>query len=128
MPYDLLVRLASFTGLRLREVAGLRIRDIDMRAGEVQVRLNRTHSSNGHATGELKNRASRRDVPILDDQLLHDLGMHVRNQSHRADLEAGLWPGKVRGHARISYDRPLTPRASTGATSDPRASAPVWAS
>jgi len=109
-PYDLLVRLAAFTGLRIGEVAALRIRDIDLRAGEVQVRLNKTHTSKGYVTKAPKSRAGRRDVPILDDQLFHDLGMHLRNHPHRADLEAGLWPGKVPGHARISYDYALDPK------------------
>lgn len=36
-PYDLLMRFAALTGLRAGEVAALRIRDIDLRRGEVQV-------------------------------------------------------------------------------------------
>lgn len=109
-PYDLLVRLAAFTGLRIGEVAALRIHDIDLRAGEVQVRLNETHTSQGYQTGTPKSRAGRRDVPILDDALFRDLGAHVGAHPHRADLEASLWPGKVPGHNRLSYDRPFDPK------------------
>lgn len=109
-PYDLLVRLAAFTGLRIGEVAALRVRDIDVRAGEVQVRLNKTSTSKGNITGPPKTRAGRRNVPILDDQLFHDLGIYLRNHPHRMDLEAGLWPGKVPGHARISFDYAIDPK------------------
>ena len=109
-PYDLLVRLAAFTGLRIGEVAALRIRDIDLRAGEVQVRLNKTHTSRGYQTGTPKSRAGRRDVPILDDTLFRDLATHVRAHPRRADLEASLWPGKVPGHNQLSYDRPFDPK------------------
>ena len=84
--YALIVRLAAFTGLRIGEVAALRIRDIDFRHGEVQVRLNKTHTSQGYIIGTPKSRAGRRDVPILDETLFRDLDMHVRAHPHRHDL------------------------------------------
>ncbi|MCC2031847.1 tyrosine-type recombinase/integrase [Microbacterium allomyrinae] len=104
-PYDLLVRLAAFSGLRIGEVAALRIRDIDLRAGEIQVRLNKTHTSQGYQTGTPKRRAGKRDVPILDETLLSDLSAHLRAHPYRADLVASLWPGeavtnKVYAHLR----------------------------
>lgn len=49
-------------------------------------------------------------MPILDDTLRRDLGDHVRSHPHRADLEASLWPAKVPGHNRLSYDRPFDPK------------------
>lgn len=59
-PYDLLVRLAAFTGLRIGEVAALRVRDIDLGAGEVQVRLNKTTPA--RATRSVARRAKRGDA------------------------------------------------------------------
>ena len=109
-PYDLLVRFGALTGLRIGEVAALRIRDIDMRRGEVQVRRNMTHTSKGYIIGTPKTARAVRDVPILDEVLFRDLGMYLRAHPHRDDLEAGLWPGKVKGHNRLSYDRAFDPK------------------
>lgn len=109
-PYDLLVRLAAFTGLRIGEGAALRIRDIDFRHGEIQVRLNKTHTSQGYQTGTPKSRAGKRDVPILDDTIFQDLGALVRSHPKRHDLEANLWPGKVPGHNRLSYEHAFDPK------------------
>ena len=74
------------------------------------MRLNKTHTSRGYQTGTPKSRAGRRDVLILDETLFRDLGMHVRSHPHRHDLEASLWPGKVPGHNKLSYDRPFDPK------------------
>jgi hypothetical protein len=81
-----------------------------MRRGEVQVKLNKTHTSQGYVTGTPKTARAVRAVPILDEGLFRDLGLHLRNHPHRDDLEAGLWPGKVAGHNRLSYDREFDPK------------------
>lgn len=74
------------------------------------MRLNKTHTSQGYQTGTPKSRAGKRDVPILDDTLFRDLGTHIRNHPQRLNLEAGLWPGKVPGHNKLSYDREFDPK------------------
>lgn len=102
-PYNLLMRFAALTGLRIGEVAALRVRHIDLRRGEVQVKLNKTHTSKGYITGAPKSRQTR-TVPILDDALFRDLGRYLRNHPHRDNVEAGLWPGKVPGHRKISHE------------------------
>ncbi|WP_308491299.1 tyrosine-type recombinase/integrase [Microbacterium terrisoli] len=109
-PYDLLVRFAALTGLRLGEVAALRIRDIDLRNALVKVELSKTHTSKGYITAAPKTAHARRDVPILDDDLFRDIGVYLRHHPHRDNLEAGLWPGKVPGHNRLSYDRDFDPK------------------
>ncbi|WP_336646279.1 tyrosine-type recombinase/integrase [Microbacterium sp. USHLN186] len=109
-PYDLLVRFGALTGLRIGEVAALRIRDIDLRRGEVQVRRNMTHTSKGYRVGTPKTARAVRDVPILDETLFRDLSSYLRNHPHRDDLEAGLWPGKVPGHNKLSYERVFDPK------------------
>ncbi len=109
-PYDLLVRFGALTGLRIGEVAALRIRDVDLRRGEVQVRRNMTHTSKGYVLGTPKTARAVRDVPILDDGLFRDLGVYLRQHPHRDNLEAGLWPGKVPGHNKLSYERTFDPK------------------
>ena len=37
-PYGLLVRFAAYTGLRAAEITGLRVRDLNLKAGHVEVR------------------------------------------------------------------------------------------
>lgn len=76
----------------------------------MQVRLNKTHTSQGYIVGTPKSRAGRRDVSILDETLFRDLGVHVRFHPHRHDIEASLWPGKVPGHSRFTYDREFDPK------------------
>lgn len=109
-PYDLLVRFAALTGLRIGEVAALQIRHIDMLHGLVLVRLNKTHTSKGYVTGSPKSKAGRRDVPILDEVLFRDIGVYLRNHPRAGDPHAGLWPGKVPGHNKLSYDREFDPK------------------
>jgi integrase len=42
-PCDVLARFMAYTGLRAREVAGLRVRDVDLAAGHVSVRQTAQH-------------------------------------------------------------------------------------
>src|SRR5690606_28380580 len=93
-PTTSLMRVAAYAGLRIGEVGALRIRDIDLRHGEIQVRLNRTETSKGLTDGTPKSKASVRDVPILDETLLRELATYLRQHPHRDNLEADLWPGK----------------------------------
>lgn len=109
-PYDLLVRVGALTGLRIGEIAALRVRDIDLRRGEVQVRRNMTHTSKGYVLGTPKTARAVRDVPNLDDGPFRHLGVYLRQHPHRDNLEAGLWPGKVPGHNKLSYDRAFDPK------------------
>ncbi|MFD6698726.1 MULTISPECIES: site-specific integrase [unclassified Microbacterium] len=112
----MLVRVAAFTGLRIGEVGALRIRDIDLRPGEIQVRLNRVETSEGLDNVSPKSRAGRRDVPILDHRLLRDLAVYLREHPHRDNLEADLWPGKTRGPSKINYACAFRPKGFTGST------------
>ena len=109
-PYDLLVRFAALTGLRGGEIAALRIRDLDLLHGEVRVRRTMTHTSAGYVTGVLKTARSVRDVPILDDGLWADLRSHLAQHPHGDDPDAGLWPGKIPGHANVSYGYSFDPK------------------
>ncbi|WP_177216765.1 tyrosine-type recombinase/integrase [Mycetocola miduiensis] len=109
-PYDLIVRFAAFTGLRAGEIAALRIRDIDLLHGEVQVRRNKTHTSTGYVTSTPKTARSVRDVPILDEGLLRELEEYISAHPKADQPNAGLWPGKVPGHSKISFEHEFDPK------------------
>jgi integrase len=49
-------------------------------------------------------------VPILEEVLFRDIGLYLRNHPKAGDPEAGLWPGKVPGHNKLSYDREFDPK------------------
>ncbi len=72
--------------------------------------LSKVSTSLGPRIKGPKSKAGTREVPILEDTLFHDLGVYLRNHPHRSDLEASLWPGKVSGHARISFDWAFNPK------------------
>ncbi|PKI93267.1 hypothetical protein CW368_03045 [Actinomycetales bacterium SN12] len=62
-----------------------------------------------------------RDVPILDETMFRDLGVHPRNHPHRGNLEAGPWPGRVPGHNRLNYERAFDPKGFCRYTFKPAA-------
>lgn len=109
-PYGLMVRLAAYTGLRAGELAALRVRDIDLLHKEVRVHLNMTHTSRGYVVGVPKTANSKREVPILVDSVVSELRDYLADHPNRSDSEAGLWPGKVKGHPLLTYDRPFDPK------------------
>jgi integrase len=109
-PYGLMVRLAADTGLRAGELAALRARDIDLLHKEVRVHQNMTHTSAGYVVEVPKTANSRREVPILVDSLLKELRHYLAAHPHRSDPDAGLWPGKVKSHPILTYDRPFDPK------------------
>lgn len=109
-PYDLLVRFAALTGLRAGELAALRIRDIDMLHGEVQVRRNMTDTSTGYVIGSPKSSRGVRDVPILDEGLYQDLAAYLEAHPHRSDPGRGTLAGEGAGHSIISYDHTFDPK------------------
>ena len=122
-PYGLMVRLTAYTGLRAGELAALRVRDIDLLHKEVRVHLNMTHTSTGYVIGVLKTANSKREVPILVDSLVTDLRDYLTQHPHRGDPDAGLWPGKVKGHPILTYDRPFDPKGFYRYTIKPAARA-----
>ncbi|RBY95760.1 hypothetical protein DQ237_11410 [Blastococcus sp. TF02-8] len=103
--YGLLVRFAAGTGLRRSEIAGLRVRDLRLARREVHVErmAERTYPGGMWVVQEPKSARSRRRVPILDDELLHDLGLYLAAHPRRANLDAPLWPAKFRS-GPLSYD------------------------
>ena len=68
----------AYTGLRAGEVAGLRVRDIDLAAGHVSVWQTAQHIKGEWVYGTPKSRRSTRDVPLLDRKLIADLKRALR--------------------------------------------------
>lgn len=104
-PYDVLVRFMAYTGLRAGEVAGLRVRDVDLTAGHVSVRQTAQHIKGEWVYGTPKSRRSTRDVPLLDRKLIADLKRLKMQHPHSGDPDALFWPGRTPGSHRVDYDR-----------------------
>lgn len=110
-PYDVLVRFMAYTGLRAGEVAGLRVRDMDLNAGHVCVRqtaqwIKRIDDQTGEwVFGTPKSRRSTRDVPILDRKLLVELKALKMQHPRSGDPDALFWPGRAPGSHRVDFDR-----------------------
>lgn len=104
--YGLLVRFAAYTGLRAAEITGLRVRDVNLRAGHVEVR--QTHQrldGEWQEVGTPKSKRSTREVPILDNALLSPLREYLFAHPHRANPDALLWPGQMPGTHIVDYSR-----------------------
>jgi integrase len=118
-----MVRLTAYTGLRAGELAALRIRDVDLLHKEVRVHVNMTHTSAGYITDVPKTANSKREVPILVDSSPADLKAYLVEHPHRSNPDAGLGPGKVKGHPVLTYERPFDPKGFYRYTFKPAAKA-----
>ena len=63
-PNDVVVRFAAYTGLRAGEIAALRVRDLDLKAGTVTVRRSLADLNGRLVETEPKTKAARRTVGI----------------------------------------------------------------
>ncbi|GAB3535896.1 site-specific integrase [Arthrobacter tecti] len=109
-PYGLIVRFAVWTGLRSGELGALRIRDIDLLHKEVRVERTMSWVKEGWIITPPKSERSRRTVPLLDDDLIRDLTGYLAAHPYRTNPDAGLWPGKIKGHPLATFDRPFDPK------------------
>ncbi|MCU1524242.1 MAG: hypothetical protein JWO18_1136 [Microbacteriaceae bacterium] len=107
-PYGLMVRFAAYTGLRAGELAGIRIRDVDLALGHVTVRQTMQRVQGQWVVGTPKSKRSTRDVPLVDPSLIADLRRYKMTHPRSGDPDALLWPGrKLGGVAEIDYYRVL---------------------
>jgi len=106
-PYDLLVRFAAYTGLRAAELAGLRVRDLDLVAGHVSVRQTMQRIAGEWVVGTPKSRRSTRDVPLMHSGLIADLRRYKMSHPRSGDGDALLWPGRNVGSHVLNYDHVL---------------------
>jgi integrase len=108
-PYGLAGRLLAGAGLRAAEFAALRISDLDLERGTVSVTrtLTRNRKTDEWVIGTPKSRRGRREVPILDDDLLHDLVNYVRDHPRSNERDAPLFYGRAVGGHTADPTKPL---------------------
>ncbi|MEV6207025.1 tyrosine-type recombinase/integrase [Kitasatospora sp. NPDC051914] len=107
--FGLLVRMAAFTGLRAGELAALRVGDVNLLRGEVQVRRTVRRGKGEWLYTSPKSKKSVRDVP-LPGALRAELEAWLAAHPNRHDPDARLWPGlrsAGRNGAATDWDRVL---------------------
>lgn len=104
-PYGRLVRFSAYTGLRAAEITGLRVRDVNLRAGHVEFRQTLQRIDREWQVGTPKSKRSTREVPILDNALLSPLREYLFAHPDRANPDAVLWPGRMPGTHVVDYSR-----------------------
>lgn len=103
-PYGLLLRFAAYTGLRAGELTGLRVRDLNLKAGHVEVRQTLQRIGGEWRKGTPKSARSSRNVPLLDRALVSSLRAYLLAHPHSGDPEALLWPGRQVGTHRVDWE------------------------
>ena len=103
--YGLLVRFAAYTGLRAAEITGLRVRDVNLRAGHVEVRQTLQRLDGEWQIGTPKSRRSTREVPLVNRALTAALREYLFAHPDRATPYARLWPGRMPGTHVVDYSR-----------------------
>lgn len=107
--YGLVVRMAAYTGLRSGELAGLRIRDVNLFRNTVEVRRTvRRAKGGGWVASSPKSKRSVREVPLLP-RLAAELRVYLAEHPNRLDPDAALWPGsrKKFQSSEIDWDVPF---------------------
>ena len=106
-PYGLLVRFAAYTGLRAGELTGLRVRDLNLKAGHVEVRQTLARIGGVWKVSTPKSARSSRNVPLVERALVRDLREYLFAHPNRSGPDALLWPGRVSGSHLVTFDRVL---------------------
>lgn len=91
-PYDLMVTLMAFTGLRFGEVAGLSVADVDTTRGRIQVNWSVSELSKGGLHREAPKTYRRRSVPIpgfLQDRLAAYVAGRAANDALFTSMRGG---------------------------------------
>jgi len=94
-PYDLMVVLLAFTGLRFGEVAGLQVGDVDLDRGRVTVNWSVTELAHGGLHRDAPKTYRRRAVPI-PAFLVARLGAYVKGRPDGAPLFTARKGGPLR--------------------------------
>lgn len=106
-PYGTLVRFAAYTGLRAGEVAGLRVRDVNLAAGHVEVRQTLQRLKGEWTVSTPKSARSVRNVPLLNRALIGELRELLLQHPASGDGDALFWPGRRHGPRTVDWSRPL---------------------
>jgi len=94
-PYDLMVVLLAFTGLRFGEVAGLQVGDVDLARGRVTVNWSVTELARGGLHRDAPKTYRRRAVPI-PAFLVARLGAYIEGRPDDAPLFTARKGGPLR--------------------------------
>jgi integrase len=105
-PLGTVIRFAAYTGLRAAELQGLRIRDVNLTAGHVEVRQTYRPINGVWTFGTPKSRRSTRDVPLLNRALIADLRAHLLRHPNSGDPDALFWPGRADHTGRTDWRKP----------------------
>lgn len=103
-PYGLLIRFAAYTGLRAGEITGLRIRDLNLAAGHVEVRQTLQRIAGEWVSGTPKSKRSTRNVPLVNRSLVRELREYLLQHPYSSDPTALFWAGRHVGSAALDYD------------------------
>ncbi len=122
-PFDTLVQFAALTGLRAAEIAGLRIRDVDLTDGHIEVRQTYKKIDGVWTFGTPKSARSVRDVPVLHKGLLLALKTHKLAHPYSGNPDALFWPGRHPKTHVLDYDRPANTTSILRHTIRPAATA-----
>ena len=106
-PYGLLIRFAAWTGLRAGEIAGLRVRDLNLRTTQPQVEVRQTMQriAGEWVAGTPKSARSTRNVPLHNRELRSELRLFLLAHPRSGDPDALLWPGRAVGSHAVDYLR-----------------------
>lgn len=106
-PYGTVVRFAAQTGLRSAEISGLRIRDVNLAAGHVEVRQTVKRLNGAWAVGTPKSVRSTRNVPLLSRALVAELRELLVAHPASGDPNALFFPGNAHASRRLNWTQPL---------------------
>lgn len=104
-PYGLLVRFAAYTDLRAGELTGLRIRDLNLKAGHAEVRQTLQHIAGEWVVGTPESACSTRNVQLASRALVADLPEYLMPHPRSGDPDASGWPGRNPGSHAVTYER-----------------------
>ncbi|AYF97003.1 tyrosine-type recombinase/integrase [Protaetiibacter intestinalis] len=106
-PLGTLIRFAAYTGLRAAEIAGLRVRDVNLAAGHIEVRQTVKRLGREWVVGTPKSARSTRQVPLLNRALVTELRTVLLSNPNSGDPDALFWPGRANGSRRLDWTRPI---------------------
>jgi len=105
--FGTLVRFAAQTGLRSAEIAGLRIRDVNLSAGHIEVRQTVKRIAGVWTVGTPKSARSTRNVPIPHRKLIADLRVLLLSHPDSGNPDALFWPGQANRSRKLDWSQPL---------------------
>ena len=89
------------------EIAGLRVRDINLAAGHVEVRQTMKRIGKEWKVGTPKSARSTRNVPLVQSGLKTELRMLLLAHPNSGDPDALFWPGRHAHSHALDYSQPV---------------------